>query len=636
VPPAAARHSQNTSLSYLYSSEWPPAISPSHIKFFARGYSCLLDNFGKLITADLRKPGHYKALGELTDIGKRVFDFAVLDEHGYALVMKETESDDLQHAVSIIDLTELDSPSLLQQQSLSEFNSFHSIVASEGFLCIAGISSTAQHLVAAYKVIPPNKKVGTPSLKLVKSFPVASPVQKITLEHSRLYVLASDSKKSVVYRTQLASSSQVLEQVITLDDELTAMAVNNNLILAIGETSNGLGTILINLSPAPHSVCRQTLGNAQAVYDLLPRKSDFLLLLERDQDLNLLSMSWDKSLSLTPSEDVTVTKFAGGPDTRARIDVSYRYANVVTAGDSVYVLTEHSGNWEKQSTFTTPSLPISSLCFWGNYLVTAGPGLSLYDTAQPRRTHKVLAAKTEGTVNAIAIAGSYLLCQTKDSLSLRKVDQLDEVIASIKVSGQRLIYDDTSGLVYVVARQDNKTTITPVHVYSNKFIGIKPFSLPAAYVSIASFGSMFVLGGGQDLGLYKLGNSADLVGNHHFPNYVIRAVSSTSDYLLATAVDHDLKGHLLVISPEPSGDQLELVGSTELPQDACALAAAGNRVLVIGQSPKGKSLLTAVRLDDPSQPQIEKTTEVLSGTCALAIQEGLAAVAGRGLQILNA
>jgi hypothetical protein len=638
--PAAAKHSKiikstkNQQVAFLFDSEWPPAISPSHVKFFANGYSCLLDSFGKLMTADLRRPERYKVLGELSDIGKRVLDFAMLGNLSYAIVFKQAESGDLQSAVSIIDLAKPDSPSLLGQQNLPEFSSPLSVIAAEGYLCIAGSADKGPNLVSVYKINPVGRSEA-PGLRLVRSFSIKSQVQKMAIEHSRLFVLGSEGMNSSIYRTRLASVDLVAEKIADLDGEFTTMAVSGNLILAAGRADKGLEAVMVSLSPTPHPVCKQTLGNAHCVYDLIPQKNAFLLLLQRDDKLNLVGMTVDKSLTLTPEDDVTVAKFAGSSDTKACFDSYGQYINVVTGADSVYILNKQKATWSHAPAFAAPPLPTSAVSFWGNYLITAGMDLTLYDTSQPRRTHKVMSAKTEGTVRAIAVAGSYLLCQTKDSLSLRKVDTINEVIVSTKISGQRMTYDDDSNVAYIVDRQSNKTKVTPVHVYSNKLTDDKPYVLPVAYDSIAAFGDSFVLGGGNEVGLYKFGDTAQLVGNHNFPTRLVRAVSANTEYLLVAAVDHDLTGQLLVISPEPSDGSLELIGSLELPQDACALAATGNKVLIIGQSPKGYSLLSIIRIDDPSQPKIEKTTKILAQASALALKENLAVVAGRGLQILN-
>jgi hypothetical protein len=631
--PVIARHSENSQLTFLFDAEWPPAISASHIKFFARSYSCLVDNFGKVVTADLRRPGHYKALGVLSDIGKRVLDFAVWEKYGYALILKESESGDLQTAVSLIDLSTPDSPSLLSQHDLTEFNSLHSIVAENGYICIAGTAPNGHDLISVYRLR--TSKSDPPTLKLIKSLSPASPLQKIVLVHGVLFMLESEKMKSVIYQIDITSGDLVPKQVTTLEGEFTAAAVSGNLILAGGHTGKGLEIIVVNLLPSPHQMCKQTLGNAQVLYDMITHRNDFLLLLERDSNLNLVSVAVDKSLSLDVADDVAVTKFAADSDTKAEIDVSGQYANVVTGAESVRVLTQRAASWVSEAPFTTPALPISAVSFWGNYLITAGVGLSLYDIAQPRRTHKVTTTKTEGAVHDIAVAGSYLLCQTRDALSLRKVGEINKVITTAKIAGQRMIYDDGSNTAYIVDRQAKSTTVTPVHVYSNKLAADKPFVLQGTYASIAAFEAQFVLGGANEVGLYEFGDSSELVGSHKFPNHVVRAVSANNEYLLIAAVDHDLIGQLMILSPESLNGSLELISTLELPQDACALTAVGSKVLVIGQSPKGQSVLSVIRMDDPSQPKIEDTVEILAQASAITVQDKLAVIAGRGLQILS-
>lgn len=636
--PSAARGSaaHTLKLSSFFRFDWPPAILPDHVKFFTGGYSCFVDNFGKLVTADLRRPGQHRVLGQTSGLGRRVFDFAVSGKHGYALVLRETEDGEVRAALSIVSLEKAAKPSLLSKYDLPELSTPHSVIADSGYICVTGSSSSGQDLVSIYKEGSSlSTNHSTAALSLVKSFSVETPVTKMAIGERHLFLLESDTK-SAVYRIDLTPNSKLPEQIADLDGEFAAMAVNNNVVLAAGRSSNGLEMVLINLLPAPHAVCKQTLGNAQAVYDMVSLKNNCLLLLERNEHINLVNVPWDRSLRLTPAEDLSITKFGGNTETKIQLAAKDQYADVVTGAESIYVLEKRVSGWVTQPPFTIPNLPISNIACWGNYVVLAGSDLSLYEITSVRRTHKVLSAKTEGTVNAVAVAGSYLLCQTKGSLSLRKISELPEVITSIKLSGQRMIYDESSEIVYVMDRQSKTTKVTPVRVYSNNLIADSAFTLPTAYSSVAMFaGSKFVFSGINEVGLYRFGQTPQLVGSRNFSDHAIRAVSSTTEYLVAAAIDHSLKGRLLVLSPDESDGELELISSIELPQDACTIATSSNRVLLAGQSPNGQTLLTAVNLDDPSQPQIETTTEVLPNACALAIKDGLVILAGRGLQILK-
>ncbi|MBX9772346.1 MAG: hypothetical protein K2X29_13295, partial [Candidatus Obscuribacterales bacterium] len=253
--------------------------------------------------------------------------------------------------------------------------------------------------------------------------------------------------------------------------------------------------------------------------------------------------------------------------------------------------------------------------------------------SKPEKPVMVGVTKVDSTAKSIAGAGSYVLCLSKDSLTLRKMDSIDSTVAEIKVNGQQVAFDSDKQKGYVLSAQPKKTTIFPIQTYSNTLTPDKSFDVEAGYRRLSAAGGYLLLSGLHDVALYTTTDNPELVGSRHFENLAIRDIALSEEYSIAAAIDANDKGFLLVLSKE--GKELSLLGSTPLPHDAAAVAVANHKAVVCGKNAEGKDMASIIDFTTPSAPKEIASFPVVDAASAIAIRDNLAIVVGRGLEILS-
>lgn len=70
-------------------------------------------------------------------------------------------------------------------------------------------------------------------------------------------------------------------------------------------------------------------------------------------------------------------------------------------------------------------------------------------------------------------------------------------------------------------------------------------------------------------------------------------------------------------------------------QDGMTLAVADNRAIIVGRAPDGKDMVSEVDLTTPAMPKLTASISVVEAASAVSIQDHIAIVVGRGIEILN-
>jgi hypothetical protein len=213
------------------------------------------------------------------------------------------------------------------------------------------------------------------------------------------------------------------------------------------------------------------------------------------------------------------------------------------------------------------------------------------------------------------------------------MDSLENVAASLAIGGQQICYDQTEKKAYVLNQQTKRTLLSKLKVYSNDVSTETTFDLPLNFVKAAPLGGKLAVCGLNDVSLYNLGSSAELIGTRHFENLAIRDIALRENCIVASAVDQRSKGFLLILSREQK--DLRVMGTMDLPHDAAALAADKSHVVVVGKSSAGKDVATIVDISNVAMPKITATIDAVEGASVVAIKDNVAIVAGRGIEILS-
>lgn len=617
--------------------EWPPAIVPDHMGI-ANGYGCLVDEFGRLAVVDMRRPGNAKmpvrVVGELAGLGKKVLDFTVANPRAYALVSQSTEGGDPQFTLVTISLTPIDQPSVVSRIVLDRYADLADICASPDTVCIAGTSTAGENLVTFFSSGVRQRQAPA----AVGSMSVQMPVQAIDLQNRHLAILSCQpTQGSQIDYVNLANpSSPYVKSTVQLDGEYKLMARTLNTAILAGrgaQEKTKYEALSVILEPQAHAVSHMTLDPISQPLSMASQKDRFVVLGEARGGPVMISVFVDRALNMTREQVVSLPQQKAGLSSHPNVALLNKVAYVASGWSGVQMLSYGREGWAPIYTYSIPRLPASGVATWGDLVVLAGSDLKLYNIGAPERPSLMTTATVTSAIKSIAGAGSYVLCLGKDAVTLRKMEKLNDTIASLNTTGNQICYDTVQQVAYVLKDQDKKTVVQRVKVYSNSLSAQKSFDLKPGILRATANGAYLLAGGLNDLWLYGVNdNAADMVGSRHFENLAIRDFALGDDIIVASAVDQNSKGFFLVLAKEQK--DLHVLGSVDLPHDGIAIAMQGRSAISIGRNSEGKSIASVINFSSPAAPRIATSFPVVESASAVTIKDRYAIVVGRGLEIL--
>lgn len=626
-------------------AEWPPAIIPDFASVAnLPGYSLFCDEFGRMSVVDIRRPGNpktpVKVLGELSGLGRRVIDFTSFGTRAYVLAALNSDPADLQMHLITVNLTNFSAPAVVSKIPLREYAELTAIAANNDLVCIAGTSLSGENLVTLYQA-PTKGKASEPSM--LSSFSVPYPVQAMDVQDRQMVVLQCAAQAPVsqldVYNVAYPRSPQA-KAPIKLDGEYKRMARVRSTVVVAGRPVMGDGRLsqasdakTIFIDPAPRSVASLTLEPLTGVLSAAAQRDRILVLGESKQGRKFLSLVVDKAGNLTREQVVNLPKPKGSYGQHASIITKDRNAYISSGWAGVEMFTTGSGGWTPVYTYSIPRLPASGVASWNNMVVLGGSDLKLYDISSPEKPSLISTQDLPTAIKAIVGAGSYVLCLSKEGISLRKMDNLAEVAATLKTQGIQLCYDATVQKAFVITEQEKKSVVQRLKVYSNKLEIEKSIDLPKGVNRGVASGGYLLCSSLNDLYLYGDADNIEQVSTRHFENLAPRDYALADEQVVATFVDQQSKGFFLVLSKDQK--DMRVLGSVDIPHDGTAVAVQGKRAITAGRTPDGKSVASIIDFTTPSAPKVVASMPVVESASAITMKDRMAIVVGRGLEILS-
>lgn len=625
-------------------AEWPPAILPDFASVAnPQGFSLFCDEFGRMSIVDLRRPGNpktpVKVMGELSGLGKKVFDFTSFGPRAYALVALNSDPADLQLNLVTVNVTSFSAPAVVSKMPLREYAEFTSITANNDLVCVAGTSLSGENLVTLYQA-PTKGRATEPSL--LASFSVPYPVAAMDVQDRTMVILNCAAQAPVsqldIYNVAYPRSPQAKEP-IKLEGEFKRLARVRSTVVVSGRPvindrlANACEARTIFLDQTPRVVSSLTLEPLTAVLSSAAQRDRFLILGETKQGRKVLSIVCDKTGHLTREQVVNLPTPKGSYGQHASIVAKDRNIYISSGWAGVEMLTGGKEGWTPVYTYSIPRLPASGVASWNNMVVLGGSDLKLYDISNPDKPSLVSTQDLTTSLKAIVGAGSYILCLSKDGVALRKMDNLGNVAATLKTQGSQLCYDPVIQKAFVIAEQEKKSIAQRVKVYSNKLEVEKSIDLPKGVNRGVAQGGYMLCAALNDLYLYGVADNVEQFSTRHFENLAPRDFALTDDYVVATFVDQQTKGFFLVLSKD--NKDMHVLGSVDLPHDGTAVAVQGKRAITAGRTPDGKSIAVIIDFTTPSAPRVVATLPVVESASAISIKDRMAIVVGRGLELLS-
>lgn len=629
----------------LSREDWPPAIVPDHVGLADKGYLCFTDEFGRLAVVDMRKPTQanpFKLIAEINSLGNKVADFAVNAGGAMAYGLTYRENDQQEAVVNLvsISLNPINSPSITSDVRLERFTEAGCLTTYGDMVVISGRSNSGENLVSIYGA--PGRRWGKePSYQASLSTQMA--VRALELTEKQLTVLSSDGQKSQVDFIQLSNpTSPEIQKSITMDGDYRVLSRFKELVLIAGndaaKAKNKQAKAKIILAGSnPHAAESITLEPITQVESAAGQKERFLLLGNNKGDRHLISLAVDKNGSLLREQVLAMPQSKNGTS-RSSVVMKDNCAYVAAGWAGVQQLTKARDGWTITSSYSIPRLAAAGVATWGDLVVLAGAELQLYNVSRPERPMLMGSAEPQTAVKAIVGAGSFVLCLSKDELSLRSMRAIENVVTNIKLQAGQICFDKGQQKAYAIKSLEKTTRVTAVQVYKDSLMPAKALEVPGIFGRCQAADGSLALCGLNDAAVYSTTGSdpqaaPTLVGSRHFENLALRDLALVGNHLLATAIDTNSKGFFLVL--DKSDKDLKVLGSIDLPHDALAIAGQSDRAIAIGRGADGSDVATILNFSNPVSPLIVATLRVIEGASSVTIKDQLAVLGGRGLEIIT-
>ena len=624
----------------LSKQAWPPAIVPDHVDIDKKGYLCFSDHFGRFSIVDLRKAGSAKfppkVLAELTLPCKRVLSLKVAKgSYAYALAKEPAEGPEAKFYLIAIDLIKPDAPSVISRTELDQIDDAELLFASTDVLLISGKSRAGEHLISIYSAPGKRSKDAT----LVSSISTKLPVVALDYQKRELIILEDKGLTTQIecYNLgQLSSPQQTNSlEVKGCYTELTRLGDTLIIAGAADQSNRTMQATTISLKPAPHAVSTVALDQTETILSVTAQKGQYFSLSKSSAGkLILNSLNIDKLNNLSKSQTVEIPVAKASSVDKASLIVNGKEMYIASGWSGVQVL-NNTGQWSIAYNYKIPRLAASGIATWGESAVLVGAELMLYNIADPEHPQLVSSAPITSSIRSMVGAGSFILCLEKESVTLRKMADLNRTLASVKVTDKcrTLTFDKSQHRAYVGDAMGKLTRIYPVKVFSDNLETQKSFDLPGNFTSIEAVNGSFLAADIHEVALFTIDSQVKEIGRRKFENLAIRDICITDQNVLATAVDQNSKGFLLVLSK--TDKDLNLEGTVDLPHNGTALSATATRAVAVGRDALGKDMVTIIDISNAARPTVKASFAVLEAASAVVVQSKIALVAGRGLEIVT-
>lgn len=619
----------------LSRQSWSPANSADFIGAIDNSRVCLLDESGKLTIIDLSKSTEEgeaaNVIGELDGVGKKILDVCFLPKKLYVLTTGSAEEAAGQFTLITILLNPLDAPQIVSRTNLSNYADCFCVTASQDVIAIGGISTSGENLAAFYSL----GKGKNPELTRLSIISLPAIIKAMDLQDRTLAVLHGPEKSSLSLVSLNNVRDPQLKPAINLTEDYSQMSRFRDTIILAGSSGKSWVAKAITIGgKEPHLLKPVPISTLTSLVSMAGQKDRVLFLGETTTGHRVVvPFKIDKNANLIEQNIVHFSMEKEQTSGTARMALGNGVAFIASGWSGVQTLTLSGDEWSATSKYTVPRLPAAGLATWANFVVIAGADLKLYDLAEPEKPTLVASASLPSAVKAIASAGSFVLCLSKDNLTLRKIENLDQVISTVNITGQQMCFDPIQQNAYILKADKDKTTVSRLKVYSDSILVKDSFDLKPGFSRIYAYGGNLLVGAMNDLSLYGITEQSDLIGTIHLENLALRDFALGIDAIYATAVDQNSRGTLLALSKDKG--ELKPLSSTEIPHDGVAVAIANKTLATVGGTTEGRSLITLVDISSPDSPQLIKSLPALDSASSVAIKEKLAIIAGRGLEVVS-
>lgn len=631
------KESSSSFAQVIANKPWPPAIVPDFIEALKRDKLLIANKYGRVSIVDFKNAGHKdnvpSVIAEIATVGKKLASISTYKTDSFALINRKVNSESTIVELVKISTRKQNEPSIVSTQTVGQLKEGRLVLASSNLILIAGLSTSNENIIL---VIDSKKsKSDNSDLNVLSSITTKLPVTQMDCDGKKLIALGTDGNQSLISFISLTSkSAPQLEKNLDLKGNYYLLSRKKNVLVVAGNDKNGQPEARsVSLRPAPDIVAGTTLNQLEKITAIILLGKEVLVAGTSKEGARLLTLSVDQHGNL-----LTATEIKREKENKKNSS----FNSLVFDGKSLYLsrgwsgietIKQNKNLWSTSYKYSIPRMGASNMASWGNSAVLVAGDLVKYDLTDPESPRIDARASLNTPIKSMVGAGSYILCLTKDSLLLRKMEKIDENVATQKVEGKGVSFDKEQHRAYVIQPFGKLTRIHPYKVYSDSLDPKPGIDIPGNFTSLKAKDGVLLLSDLNDISLYSVGTEIKKLGHRHFDNYAIRDAWLLDEYIIATAIDQSSKGFLLVLSRKDDG--LNILGNTPLPHNGTALSAMGNYVATIGRNDKDRDILTLVDIKNPTQPLEKESLKVIEAASSITMKSKVAIVAGRGIEIFS-
>lgn len=625
---------------------WPPAVAADFLGVPNKGQLVICDGNGRLSLAEMKTAKgfapSFEVVAELSNFARQVIDMKVQQGMAYFLVQKPQKNPDCNLALLAIRLAKGVVPQVVLCAPLTQFKDASTICLDRKIVYVGGVSANQENLVMSYAI---NLQKNSGDLNALASIRVNQPVSDIAVQNKILSVLQTNGADSRIDLLNIANPvSPQPKDAIKMEGEFDTLVQYKGGLVAIGKAGGSLEARSVAITPAPKAVARTALAPINRLISALPLQNQIVLVGESKDKLAVMALSLDKGLNFTRPD---IGTFDIGLKSYGKISAS----SLATDGKSLYlgngiagleVFNRETGSFRHVFSYKIPRLAASQVCAWGDLAVILTSEFMSYDISEPTRPKLVAETSTLSPLKAISGAGSYVLCLGgRGELSLRRMNKLDDVIATANCTGKSLTFDKNKHCVYVVDPADKLTRIHCFKVYSDKMENFENIEANGNYSLIKASNTNLVIAGLNDIASYSIENGEPQAGafkqgsKYHLDNLAVRDFCLEGDLIIASCVDQNSFGFLVVLKIDSS--EIKLLCKFDLKHDGMSVTSNANTVVCVGKDKAGEDLISIIDIAQAHAPQEIKTIATIDSASATIIQpqKNLAVVVGRGLEVFS-
>lgn len=606
--------------------DWPPSLIPSYVGPCDRDDVFVADDQGRLAVVNPRYADAARVLGELSGFGKKVICMASTQHRAFAIVQNDDFAEP-PYSLVTLSLTPASEPSIMSRAPLGDFSEPLYVSCNNDIVVVAGYGRNRENLLLFFNA--GRKRSGEPAQ--YASLTTEQSVVSMVMDERHLFVLAGPDGSEVLQISVQGQKPPELLSSLNLGGAYQLLAKNREVVVAGGVTLERKAVVkVLTVKPKIALLREIVLPGVTDLLDLAVLKGQLLFLGLAGEMPTFLPATYDKKMQITFAEPVALPGNKRALLPRSRMSAKEKDVYIIS-DSGMQVLARQKAGWSLLHDHIVPRLPASNVVLSSGMAVLAGADLKAYDLSNPHRPVLSASADLPVAARGLASVGRSILVLTRDDLSLRPAENPSSIFSSLKCGGMALAYDEDQSRVIVVTPADNNTLVSVVRASEDLITLEKQEKIAGRYYMVAAAAGLVALASLNEVAMFSA--EQGILYSRNFSNLAIRDLKFLSGRLLLACIDKSLQGSFLVLNPDKQ--DLPTESALDLKQDAVSLAVAGKNCLIVGKNKERRDQITLIDLSDLIRPRILETEAAPEAASAVAIKNGLAVVAGRGLEVLR-